>query len=101
MPWASESGHINGRLTPRRRTAGEATAVLMALDGLYSPVLVDVMDVSRGGIGILIPQSVPLVVGNQVALQLPLKPSGHKLYRMEVRWLNPGDLFVSVGLAFL
>ena len=96
-----KEGPDNVRSSPRRRTAGAATAVLISLDGLFSPVAVDVMDVSAGGVGILIPQGVPLVVGNQVALQLPLKPSGHKLYRMEVRWLNLGDLFVSVGLAFL
>ena len=51
----------------------------MALDGLFSPVLVDVMDVSSGGAGILVPQDVPLVVGNEVALRVPVKPSGHKL----------------------
>lgn len=91
----------NDRLTPRRRTNGEATAVLIALDGLSSPVVVDVMDVSSGGVGILVPQGVSLDVGNQVALRLPVRPSGHKLYRMELRWLKLGDLFVSAGLAFL
>lgn len=88
------------RAAPRRRAAGEATALLIALDGLSSPVAVDVMDVSSGGVGIIAPQGVPLVVGGRVALQLPVKPSGHKLYRMEVPWLRPGDLFVSAGLAF-
>ena len=91
----------NDRLTYRRRTIGEATAVLIALDGLFSPVAVDVMDVSSGGVGILVPQGVSLVVGSQVALRLPVRPSGHKLYRMEVRWLKVGDLLVLAGLAFL
>ena len=59
------------------------------------------MDISSGCVGILMPQNVPLAVGHQIALRLPLKPSGHRLYRMEDRWLNPGDLFVSAGLAFL
>ena len=92
---------VNDRSTPRRRTAGEATALLIALDGLFSPVVVDVMDVSSGGVGILLPQHLTLAVGTQVALQLPVKPSGHRLYRMEVRWLKSGELFASAGLAFL
>ena len=95
------SDRYNGRANHRRRTVGESPAVLMALDSLFSPVAVDVLDVSTGGVGVLVPQSVPLAVGRQVALRLPLKPSGHKLYRMEVRWMKPGDFFVSVGLAFL
>lgn len=53
----------NARLTPRLMTAGEATSILMALAGLYSPVAVDVIDVSTGGVGILMPQDVPLLVG--------------------------------------
>jgi len=101
MITTNEGGNVNSRTTLRSRTTGEATAVLIALDGLFSPVAVDVMDVSSGGVGILMPQSVPLVVGRQVALRLPVKPSGYKLYRMEVRWLKPGDLFDSAGLTFL
>jgi len=101
MASTNKGGHANGKSTPRRRTAGEATALLMAMDGLFSPVTVDVMDVSVGGVGILIPQGVPLAVGVQVALRLPVKPLGYKLYHMEVRWLKPGDLFVPTGLAFL
>jgi len=100
MAFANERGSVNNRSTARRRTAGEVTALLIVLDGLF-PVAVDVIDVSNGGLGILLPQDVPLVVGSQVALRLPVQPSGCKLYRMEVRWLKPGDLFVSAGLAFL
>lgn len=68
----NEEPPVNDRSTPRRRTAGEATALLIALDGLFSPVVVDVMDVSAGGVGILLPQHLTLAVGAQVALQLPV-----------------------------
>ena len=54
-----KGGRVNDRSTSRRMTAGEATAVLIALDGLFSPVAVDVIDVSSGGVGILMPQTSP------------------------------------------
>ena len=94
-------GRVNDRLIPSRITAAEATAVLEPLHSPFAPVAVDVMDVSGGGVGIFVAETVPLAVGDQVALRLPVKPAGHKLCRMEVRWLKLGDLFVSAGLAFL
>lgn len=59
------------------------------------------MDVSGGGVGILVPVDLPLVAGDQVTLRLPVQPHGHKLFRMEVRWLKVGDLFGTAGLMFL
>jgi len=58
------------------------------------------MDMSSLGGGALSPQTVTLEVVGQVALLL-LKPSDHKLYRRVVRWLTPGELFVSAGMPFL
>ena len=63
MAWPNEAWHINVRLTPRRRAAGEACAVVIALDGHFSPFAVDVMDVSTGVAGILIHHGVHLAVG--------------------------------------
>ena len=59
------------------------------------------MDVFSGGIGILVPFDLPLAVGVQVALRISVTPRGHKLFRMEVRWLKVGELFITAGLAFL
>ena len=89
------------RLTPRRRTAGNASATLFSLADHFHPVIVEVMDVSAGGVGVLLPKDLPLCVGDHVDIRLPLKPSGYKPFRMEVRWIQPGDLFDTAGLAFL
>jgi hypothetical protein len=58
------------------------------------------MDVAIGGLGILLHLDSPLAVGHQVALWLPVKPYGYRLFRMEVRWRKVGELFVTAGLAF-
>lgn len=79
----------------------DSCVILSSLSGQFSPVTVDVMDVSGGGLGILAPVDLPLAVGIPVTLRLPVKPRGYKLVRMEVRWLMAGDLCVTAGLAFL
>lgn len=89
------------RSSPRRRTVGVAPATLRALDGRFPPARVDVLDVSTGGVCILAPSDVPLAVGDQVALLLPVKPFGQKLFAVEVRWLKANDLFVSAGMVFI
>jgi len=85
----------------RKRTVGEALATLISPNEHFPAVMVDVMDVSRGGVGVLVPAEVPLGVGEQVLLLLPVKPCGHREFRMEVRWLKDGELFVSAGMAFV
>jgi len=39
----------------------------------FSPALVDLLNISSGDDGILVPKIVPFVVGNEVALRVHLK----------------------------
>jgi len=69
----NEWEHVNGRSNLRSSTGGEAGAVLFALDGRFSPVAVDVMNDSSGGVRIFVPQNVPFDVVDEVALRVPVQ----------------------------
>ena len=91
----------NHRSAPRRRTRGPAKARLSDPRGLSSPVLVDVVDLSETGAGLIVPQELRWCAGDRWILELPLRNGSTMARLVEVCWASHDDLLCSVGCRFV
>ena len=93
-------GFSEQRSSARHFIRGGTAALLTDLLGRFPSVSVDLVDLSDGGIGCLLPPDLNVSAGDRFELQFRSRDGEILARRVTLRWAAPNELLVSAGFSF-